>query len=355
MRIMKLNENYKTFILEKYPHFHKGATGLFLTLNDYWIFVPLTSREKEDKSKNSKFLKIIENGMFYGSLLINNYIYVNPKMLDDIIDNTVIANEMKFIRKNEKEILKRVRFQINFSKETSDIQKKQWLEEYLNTNYHVNKLTAKSITKKAIQSMAIIEKISFSEDELDRVLELKILERADTYEIKTVFNLKDAWEFMILHLEDKLTLNFIKEINYKIANHQALVPGELRTEKNYVSGIYEISVLDLKQIESTIYNCTETKENLERTCLELFYSLILNQWFWDGNKRTAFLVLNKLLISNGLGYIFIETSDQKEFEEYLNMCYMHRDVKSKNDFFIYLSNKIKQSMEKPNKLQYIGN
>lgn len=340
MRIMKLDENYKNYILEKYPYFHQDVTGLFLTLNNYWIFIPLTSQEKEDKSKNSKFLKIIENGTFYGTLLLNNYIYVNPKMLIELEHTTVIANEMKFIRSNENDILKKIRFQINFSKNTLDIQKKQWLEDYLNTTYHINKLVAKKITKKAIQSMAIIEKISFSEDELDKVLELKILEKADTYEIKTVFNLKDAWEYMILHLDDKLTIDFIKEINYKIANHQALIPGELRTKVNYVSGLYEINVLDLKQIEVAIFNCTEIKKNLERNSLELMYSLILNQWFWDGNKRTAFLILNKLLISNGLGYIFIEASDQKQFEELLSKCYENRNDESKNEFLIFLSQRI---------------
>lgn len=81
MRIMKLDENYKNYILEKYPHVHEDVTGLFLTLNNYWIFIPLISQEKKDKSKNSKFLKIIENGTFNGTLLLNNYIYVNPKML----------------------------------------------------------------------------------------------------------------------------------------------------------------------------------------------------------------------------------------------------------------------------------
>lgn len=341
MRIMKLDENYKNYILGKYSYFHQDVTGLFLTLNSYWLFIPLTSQEKEDKSKNSKFLKIIENGIFYGTLLLNNYIYVNPKMLIELDHTTVIANEMKFIRSNKNEILKKIRFQINFSKNTLDIQKRQWLEDYLNTTYHINKLVAKRITKKAIQSMAIIEKISFSEDELDKVLELKILEKADTYEVKTVFNLKDAWEHMILHLDDKLTINFIKEINYKIANHQALVPGELRTEANYVSGLYEINVLDIKQIESILLNCIEIKGNLERNSLELFYSLILNQWFWDGNKRTAFLILNKLLISNGLGYIFIEISDQRQFEELLSKCYKNRNIESKNEFLIFLSQRIR--------------
>ncbi len=59
MRIMKLDENYKNYILKKYPYFHQDVTGLFLTLNNYWLFIPLTSQEKEDKSKNSKFLKIM--------------------------------------------------------------------------------------------------------------------------------------------------------------------------------------------------------------------------------------------------------------------------------------------------------
>ena len=341
MRIMKLDNDYKRYILKKYPHFHQDVTGLFLTLNNYWIFIPLTSQEKEDKSKNSKFLKIVENGTFYGTLLLNNYIYVNPKMLIELDHATVIANEMKFVRSNKNDILKKIRFQINFTKNTLDIQKKKWLEDYLNATYHLNKSMAKRITKKAIQSMAIIEKISFSEDELDKVLELRILDRADTYEIKTVFNLKDAWEYMILHLDDKLTIDFIKEINYKIANHQALVPGELRTDINYVSGLFEINILNSKQIENVIFNCTEIQENLERNSLELFYSLILNQWFWDGNKRTAFLVLNKLLISNGLGYIFIEKADQEEFEILLNECYKKRNTETKNIFFLFLSKKIR--------------
>ena len=37
-------------------------------------------------------------------------------MLIELEHTTVIANEMKFIRSNENDILKKIRFQINFSK-----------------------------------------------------------------------------------------------------------------------------------------------------------------------------------------------------------------------------------------------
>ena len=54
--------------------------------------------------------------------------------------------------------------------------------------------------------------------------------------MKTIFNLKDAWEHMIRTLDDELNLKYIIDINERIANHQALKVGVIRDQVNYVSG-----------------------------------------------------------------------------------------------------------------------
>jgi prophage maintenance system killer protein len=55
--------------------------------------------------------------------------------------------------------------------------------------------------------------------------------------------------------------------------------------------------------------------------LHLFLWGTRRQLFWDGNKRTALLAANKLLVQNGSGILTISESVMAQFNDLLSTYY----------------------------------
>lgn len=96
-------------------------------------------------------------------------------------------------------------------------------------------------------------------------------------------------------LDEKLTLDYIIDINKTIASHQVLKVGEIRDGVNSVGGLFEIEIpnkeLILKFIDKINKIIAEGNSiKIENTAIRLFYTLVVNQWFYDGNKRTGFAI-----------------------------------------------------------------
>lgn len=55
--------------------------------------------------------------------------------------------------------------------------------------------------------------------------------------------------------------------------------------------------------------------------LRLFLFISKNQLFWDGNKRTALLTANKIMLDRGLGLLSIPEQEFTRFNELLSKFY----------------------------------
>ena len=64
-----------------------------------------------------------------------------------------------------------------------------------------------------------------------------------------------------------------------------------------------------------------SSKNIEMNALSLFYHIIISQWFFDGNKRTAFVIANKILLKNGIGLLIVEDKNNEKFNQLLYDCY----------------------------------
>ena len=77
---------------------------------------------------------------------------------------------------------------------------------------------------------------------------------------------------------------------------------------------------------------------IENIAICLFYTLVVNQWFYDGNKRTGFAIMNKILIQNGIGLVLTTEELEKKFSEKLFLCYKEKGEKSKREFIEFIKN-----------------
>ena len=118
--------------------------------------------------------------------------------------------------------------------------------------------------------------------------------------------LKDAWEYVLNSVDEKLTIDYIKKIHFEICKGQNIYPlGDFRKCGVGITGTswrpklpsecdYEAELNELFNISSEIDRC-----------ISIFCWIQRSQMFLDGNKRVANLIANKEMIRNGQGVIAV--------------------------------------------------
>lgn len=126
--------------------------------------------------------------------------------------------------------------------------------------------------------------------------------------------LKDAWEYILNHIDDKVDLDFIKKIHFEICKGQNVNPlGEFREKGVGITGTNWRPKLPSEcNYEEELNQIFKIQNDLER-CLNLFCYIQRSQMFQDGNKRVANLVSNKEMIRCGQGIISIPVDKIGEY------------------------------------------
>ncbi len=155
-------------------------------------------------------------------------------------------------------------------------------------------------------------------------------------EINAINNLKRAWQFVLNDIDLPLDYSYICRINKIVGDNVFYNPGIIRTTPVNIGGT---SWQPMHPIESKIKEELEIILNQkEKTKTEIAIDIMLwimrTQMFIDGNKRTAMLVANKIMIENGCGIISIPIDKQSDFYRLLIKYYETND-KDELSKFIY--------------------
>lgn len=128
-------------------------------------------------------------------------------------------------------------------------------------------------------------------------------------DINTIVQLKRAWQYIITE-ESPLTLAVEQKIN-QITARGDFVPPEVdfSKEKKYFTMLME-----------------QPKMSMTEKALRLMYHNMRQQIFWDGNKRTAFLAANKLLIDHGIGILSISLDLWPKWNELISDYYFSGEL-----------------------------
>ena len=191
--------------------------------------------------------------------------------------------------------------------------------------YHLTIEYNLSLTRKMLASnifnSARLEGINITYEDTKKVLEGVNVPSLRLDEINCILNLRDAWNFTLSNIDTDITLDFICKVNSFVSRNESLEWGVLRTGKVGINGVDYIP--DIPNREDVITNINEIlkEENITSRSLNLMLYLMRSQIFWDGNKRTAMIVANKLLIRNGCGIISVKEDDINEFNKLLTEYY----------------------------------
>jgi hypothetical protein len=187
-----------------------------------------------------------------------------------------------------------------------------------------NVFTIKKYWDESIYSAMMMEGRNVTFPQTKTILEKGVIQGVDTIDVLAINNFKKGWQFILDTLDAKIDLKYYKEINRIVAADEALVPGEIRSGEIRIGGTdYQPPVL----LEADVNDCLSGKialldgKNTTEIALELFTAGCRMQNFWDGNKRTSYLLANKILAQNNNGMLCIWHHEMECFNKLLSGFY----------------------------------
>jgi len=146
-----------------------------------------------------------------------------------------------------------------------------------------------------------------------------------TDDVVTIVTLKRAWQFVIANAQP-YTIEISNKINAKVAAADSLDPGNFCTENVSIDGTdYVPPILSTEEITTTIQQILSPKdvasESMTDKLLKLLLTMMRSQFYWDGNKRTAFLTVNYLAINAGIGLFNVSEDQLLTFNTLLSHFY----------------------------------
>ncbi len=142
-------------------------------------------------------------------------------------------------------------------------------------------------------------------------------------EINAINDLKHAWQYVLENINLELDLDFIKHTHMLLGKFTVINAGFLRRDEVRIGGTNRIPDLpEEKNIRDKINAVMEKNgiSEIERA-LDMTLLLMRMQLFYDGNKRLAMLIGNKIMIQNGQGIITVKQEDNRAFYKLLIAYY----------------------------------
>lgn len=138
-------------------------------------------------------------------------------------------------------------------------------------------------------------------------------------DVQQVLNIRDAWKLMLEAVKSgtfSVTKSMFHMVNNVIAREEAMEWGKFRTGRVGIAGTHSyIAPLytELEDIFDRELPVILGDRNEVEQAIRLFLWAALSQFYWDGNKRTARLMANGILINAGYGVLNISARDILEF------------------------------------------
>lgn len=188
-----------------------------------------------------------------------------------------------------------------------------------NMSQQDNILMAKRLLVDVVYKSANLEGIAVTFADTNDILNDVNVTSIKPSEISKVCNLRDAWKYVIEHINDELTLGFIQEVHTLIAKSELPYNklGVLRDSGVLISGTnWRPEMPDINTIYQEFTEIQKIENITERAITTMLW-IMRSQMFMDGNKRVALMVCNKILIENGKGIMAVPVELDGKFKTML--------------------------------------
>ncbi|MCC8170029.1 MAG: cell filamentation protein Fic [Oscillospiraceae bacterium] len=145
-------------------------------------------------------------------------------------------------------------------------------------------------------------------------------------EINSVNDLKHAWQFLLENIREPLNLQYIQKTHMLLGKFTVINAGTLRRFDVNIGGTeWKPEIPDEQRICGDIQMIIDADADRQDTALDMMLYLMRSQIFYDGNKRLAMLIGNKIMIENGMGIISVKQKYIQDFYKLLIDFYETND------------------------------
>ena len=193
-----------------------------------------------------------------------------------------------------------------------------------------NKRLAKQNIVRLVYTNSRFEGLTTTLPQTQTIIDGMSVKGVSTDDIETILQLKRGWQY-IINNDVSISLVTEKDINKIVALHDALIPGEFRTGNSMVAisddETYKPSIPDVN-VETKFLKEIINSNDMSTTdkAMTIMYHNMRSQIFWDGNKRTATIFANAIMISGGAGLINVPLAKWDEWNILLSQFYQSNEM-----------------------------
>lgn len=164
-------------------------------------------------------------------------------------------------------------------------------------------------------------------------------------DLTIILNLKRAWQYLFDTINEEISLNYITDLNRLVGRDLVYKSGFLRTTDIRISGTTHRPSLPIDYEVENYINKILKNDDKKNSAIELMLYIMRNQLFFDGNKRTAMLTANKILIKNGLGIFAVRQQSMQDF--FTKLVKFHESGES-NEIMLFCKRECIETMNTEN-------
>ncbi|GAB2022858.1 hypothetical protein RyT2_19320 [Pseudolactococcus yaeyamensis] len=205
--------------------------------------------------------------------------------------------------------------------------------EYIEVDREVAVESAKRLVVDSIWKIANIELVrGVTFPQTKEIFEGRSPNNVDVETVVVINNLKHAWQFLFENIDYPLDYQLLAEYNKIVGAGHYSDPGKLRNEFVYISGTdYKPGIPTYEDVKSEIERISKIENPIDRG-MEMLSSVSRGQWFNNGNKRTAQMITNHILLQSNSAVLAIPVDQQEAFIEELINFYESNDNRNFKDF-----------------------
>lgn len=184
-----------------------------------------------------------------------------------------------------------------------------------------------------IYKSARLEGIAVTFPQIEAILNGVNVSHLRVDDVITINNLKHAWQFVFDTMEyPQVDFAFVCEINRIIGAGLYYNAGFLRSVPVQIGGTTWQPDFPIKPDILDDINAMNNIKNATQKAIDFMLYIMRKQMFLDGNKRTAMICANRILIENGAGLININVEHIEEFKIKLIKYYETNQKEEIKDF-----------------------
>lgn len=201
----------------------------------------------------------------------------------------------------------------------------------MNDKYTLSEREARFLLKKniveLIHSTSRLEKVNTTFPQTKTIIDGMSVSGISTDDIQVILNLKNAYQYVLnLPYTTKFDIWIACKINSFVSYNESLDWGVLRTGNIGIHGVsYQPRIPNEKEVIRSMESIWSSETTNTFKVLKYMYYAMRSQLFWDGNKRTALISANAIMMLSGSGAININENQLDTWNDLLSEFYETND------------------------------